>query len=382
MKHTLTTILILLTFAGFSRTVYIDPSKHYQDEAGTFIRPFDSWQDCELTNGNVYLQKCGTTYTSSVQIYVTSHSVTIGSYGTGNRPIFVFTGTGYAFKISASYCYINNFEVNGSGAAFALVGLIGSAGDYGQHNKITNCLLYNAHNPNNAGFGVYGYYNIDPKILNNEIRNVALDGIYLSNTPLLEIGYCYIHDVNRRYFINTDQKYSSGDGIQLDGYYNGFYLHHTIIDRTNGAGNKFGVIFNSGAGTSDKATGIIEYCTFRTDATVSTALHIERGKDIIIRYNHFEGITDAIRLGGRYTSGNKIYSNTFTNCARGVGVGATYPGGYPATGTKVYNNEFCNVRSYHIWIDRATVEVCGNTTDGIGIPEFNYGGGTFKKMQY
>jgi len=261
---TLATILFLISLSGFSRTVYIDPTYSKADQTGNIDKPYSTWVGLELTNGNTYLQKRGTTYTSSAQIYIQNHSVTIGAYGTGNRPVFSYTGSGYAIRVSASYCYISDFEINGNGGAFALIGLIATSGDYGQNNKINNCLLYNAHNLNNAGFGVYGSYNAGLKLLNTEIRNVALDGIYLAYTPKIEIGYCKVIDINRRYFINPDQKKSSGDGIQFDGNYNGFWLHHTTVDRTNGAGNKFGVIFNSLAGVSDKATGTIEYCTFRT----------------------------------------------------------------------------------------------------------------------
>ncbi len=380
MKHTLTTILILIAFAGFSKTVYINPSYHGVTQTGTQQYPFDSWQDVALSNGNVYLQKRGTTYTSSTQIYVNDHSVTIGSYGSGNRPIFSYTGTSYAIRINASYCSISGLEINGNGSAFTLIGSMGSTVEYWQNNTINNCLLHNAHNPNNAGFGVYAFYNANLKILNTEIRNVALDGMYLRYTPRTEIGYCFIHDINRRYFINKDQKISSGDGIQFDGYYNGFYLHHTTIGRTNGAGNKFGVIFNSGAGISDKATGVIEYCTFRNDATVTTSLHIERGRGIVIRNNKFNGTTQAIRTAGAYTRDNLIYSNEFTNCERGVGIGYTYPSVGASIGNKVYNNKFAKVSGYHIWVDKAAVEVCGNTTDGVGTPQYNYGGGSFNTV--
>jgi hypothetical protein len=380
MKKILTILILLLSLAAYPVTVYIDPSQHSTGENGTKQHPFDSWTDVSLTNGNVYLQKRGTTYTSPTQIYVNDHSVTIGAYGSGNRPIFSYTGTSYAIRINASYCSISGLEINGNGSAFALIGSSGSTGEYWQHNKIDNCLLHNAHNPNNAGFGVHASYNSGLKILNTEIRNVAVDGIYLAYTPNIEIGYCNVHDVNRRYLINVDQKYSSGDGIQFDGNYNGFKLHHTTVDRTNGCGNKFNVIFASKVGVSNTATGVIEYCTFRTDANVTTAVDIEMGRGIITRYNRFEGVTQGIRLGGAYTSNNLIHNNEFTNCSSGVGVGYKYPKVGPATGTKVYNNQFKNTRTYHIWVDKAAVEVCGNTTDGVGTPQYNYGGGSFNTV--
>ncbi len=375
MKHALTILFLIISFAVYPATYYIDPTNDQQFQDGTQKNPFNSWTDCSLTNGNTYLQKRSTVYVSSIQIRVTDNSVTIGAYGAGNRPVFSYTGSGYAFSVSASYCYINDFEVNGNGTAYALYGSMGSTGEYWQNNTINNCLLHNAHNPNNAGFGVYAFYNANLKILNTEIRNVALDGMYLRYTPRTEIGYCFIHDINRRYFINKDQKISSGDGIQFDGYYNGFYLHHSVIDRTNGAGNKFGVIFNSGAGISDKATGLIEYCTFRNDATVTTSLHIERGRGVIVRYNSFEGATQGIRVAGMRCKDIEVYGNIFLNCSNGIGIGATYPGGYPATGTKIYDNQFTNTANYLIWVDKSIIETCNNTSDGNGVTLYNYGGG-------
>jgi len=373
MKHTLTILIMLITLTGFSKTVYIDPTNDQQFQDGSQKNPFNSWTDCSLTNGNTYLQKRGTTYMSGIQIRVTDNSVTIGAYGAGNRPIFSYTGSGYAFSVSASYCYISDFEVNGNGTAYALYGSMGSTGEYWQNNKINNCLFENAHNTNNGGFGIYAMYNAGLKVLNTEIGNVALDGIYLAYTPKIEIGYCLIRDVNRRYFINPNQSVSSGDGIQFDGQYNGFWLHHTTVDRTNGAGNKFGVIFNSKAGVSDKATGIIEYCTFRTGVNVSSAVDIDRGRGITIRYNQFKGVTQGLKLAGN-TSGNLVHNNTFEGCTSGIGVG------YGTTGTRVYNNSFAHTKIYCIWVDRSVCETCNNVTDGTGTMEYNYGGGTFKHV--
>jgi len=386
MKNLFTILIILATFAGFSATIYIDPTNTATGQNGSIDNPYDSWQDFTIQAGFTYLQKVETVYSSSVQIYVNVKNVTIATYGKStryynliSRAKFNYTGSGYAIRVEADNCFIDNFEIDGNKNAWALIGLIGTASKYCQNNTVNNCLLYNAHNTNNAGFGIYGLYNKDLKILNTEIKNVALDGIYFANIPGIEIGICKISDINRRYFVNSDQKYSSGDGIQLDGNYNGFWVHHTTIDRTNGAGNKFNMILNSAPGTSDNATGIIEYCTFVNDNTVTCALHIERGNGIKVRQSHFLGSTLAIRIGGAYSNNIEVYNNLFINCDRGVGIGATYPGGYPATGTEVTNNEFIDIKTYHIWVDRSTVEVSGNIHNGKpgSVQQYNYGGGKF-----
>jgi parallel beta-helix repeat protein len=364
--------------------VYIDPT-YSGPESGAIEQPYNAWTDVTLASGNTYLQKRGTTYASATQIHINSKAnVTVGAYGSGSRPVFSYTGSGYAIRVdSSSNCTVAHFEVNGNSNAVALVGVNGTSGAYTESITIDNCLLYNAHNSNNAGFGVYGWYNNRLKVLRVVMHNVALDGMYMRSNPDIEIGYCRIYDINRRYFSNPNESVSSGDGIQLDGDYNGFHIHHTTLDRTTGAGNKFNLILSSAAGVSDNATGILEYCTFITDATVSSAVHIERGNGIITRYNTFQGSTQGIRLGGSATKNNLIHNNVFYDCVRGVGVGYTYSGTAPVgpcTGTKIYNNVFYHVTGYHIWVDKTAVETRNNihmrATDP-GVALYNYGGGSW-----
>ena len=378
------TFLLLVFYSSilFGATIYIDPTFTGSPKNGTITNPYSSWTSFSLVNGNTYLQKRGTTYTSSTQIFISAkNNITIGAYGSGNMPVFSYTGSGYAFRIEgSSNCTVQDFEVNGNTNAFALFGIIGTTANYTQNNTINNCLAYNAHNTNNAGFGVYSFYSIGLSVLNTVIHNVALDGMYLRYTPDVEIGYCNVYDINRRYFSNSNQTYSSGDGIQLDGNYNGFHIHHTTIDRTNGAGNKFNLILNSPPGDSDNATGIIEYCTFINGSNVAAAVHIERGNGIITRYNTFQGNTLGLRIAGAYTSNNLIHNNIFYNCSSGVGIGYTYPSVGPATNTKVYNNVFYRVSNYHIWVDKTNVDSRNNihlrgTDNGVAI--YNYGGGSW-----
>jgi hypothetical protein len=378
------TILLLVFYSSilFSATIYIDPTFTGSTRNGSITNPYSSWTSFTLVSGNTYLQKKGTTYTSSTQISIDAKSnITLGSYGTGNRPVFSYTGSGYAFRVqNSSNCTIQDFEVNGNVNAHSLVAVIGSSSNYTSNITINNCVLHNAHNTNNAGFGIYGFYNNNLSILNTVIHNVAIDGIYLANIPGVEIGQSHIYNINRRFFVNSNQTYSSGDGIQLDGNYNGFHIHHTIIDRTNGAGNKFNLILNSAPGTSDNASGIIEYCTFINGSNVAAAVHIERGNGIITRYNTFQGNTLGLRIAGAYTTNNLIHNNIFYNCTSGVGVGYTYPSVGPATNTKVYNNVFYRVSNYHIWVDKTNVDSRNNihlrgTDNGVAI--YNYGGGSW-----
>ena len=380
MRKFLTITALILISLITQAVTYIDPSAKVAGD-GSVLSPFKAVPS--VISAGQYRIKAGTTITTSQQIYIKTAGVFIGKYGKGVAPKFNYTGTGYAIMIEASDVTIDSIEVDGNRNAHSLVMVMGSVNNYLTNVVIQNCNLHNAHNPNNAGFGLYSWYTDGLVIQNTYIRDVAIDGAYCRNTPNIQFMAVYISDINKRYFVNKDQKYSSGDAIQLDGYWDGFLIAHCDIRRTNGAGNKFNVILASAAGVSDNATGVIEYCTFETDYTVTSAVLIERGRGIIVRYNSFEGLTQGIRVAGKYCKDVEIYGNVFVNCSNGVGVGATYPGGYPATGTKVYDNEFLNISKYHIWTDKATVLIWDNLHDGKAgsIVNYNYGGGSFVEIK-
>lgn len=124
------TILLLVFYSSilFSATIYIDPTFTGSTRNGSITNPYSSWTSFTLVSGNTYLQKKGTTYTSSTQISIDAKSnITLGSYGTGNRPVFSYTGSGYAFRVqNSSNCTIQDFEVNGNVNAHSLVAVIGS----------------------------------------------------------------------------------------------------------------------------------------------------------------------------------------------------------------------------------------------------------------
>jgi len=382
MKRYLTLLVLTLISVLCSAQIYIDPTAK-TDGNGSKAKPFKALPAQQ--SNETYLFKCGTTSVISNQIYISGKSqVTIGSYGKGTRPVIKYTGSSSAVRIeNSNYITIRDIEITGTPATYSLVYIMGLANQYLLFIRIENCSLSNAHNQNNAGFGVYAWYCHDLKVIGCTVSNVALDGFYCRYTPGIEIGYCNVFDINRRYFQNTNQKYSSGDGIQLDGNYNGFYVHNTTIQRNNGAGNKFGMILASAPGVSDNATGLIEKCVFVTDQAVTTSLHIERGNGIQVRGCTFLGQTQGIRIGGQYAKNTLIEDCTFENCSRGIGVGATYPGGYPATGTMILNNYFEGTEQYSVWTDKATVIIGGNMHNGKpgSIDYYNFGGGKYVEQK-
>lgn len=355
--------------------IYIDTKYSGSNSGykGTITAPFKTLPAFE--NGKTYKVKRGSVIPNIT--FSQKTDVTISEYGDG--PLAKISSTGVVHLINfqnSSNCRVIGFKVEGSNNAISLTHADNSpkCGVYG-------CDMSEAHHSNNNGFGLHAFYSDDFELIDNKIDNVALDGIYTKFCKRIKVTGNRFTRLNQRYFTNPNQSASSGDGIQLDGTYDGFYIAHNIIDRSDGAGNKYGLILNSAAGLSDEATGTIEHNKFISNNNVSACIHIERGNGIQVLNNEFigSGGQQAIRLGGKFVKNTLIKGNTFRNFDRGVGVGATYPGGYPATNTIVEDNIFYNVKQYHVWVDKSKVTLKNNThmrTTDKGIAIFNYGGGS------
>lgn len=368
--------------------VYIDFDNSASGRDGSIENPFNSWSEVSLASDTEYKIKAGTSWTSSSALNLSGLSnVIITIYGTGDQPEFNYTGSGYAVNLENCHdCDLGFFDVNGATSTSGLVRCIGNSSVYASGNSFRSMNLYNAHNSNNAGFGVTGDYNDGLSFIGVNVDNVALDGGYLVRCNNLTILGGTWTRVNQRYLENKNETISNGDGLQLDGSYDNFHISGLTIDRSDsGTGNKFCFIANNGtdATHNNSYTGIIEGCIFKTNANVHTAIHIHRGANIIIRYNRFEGLTRAIRLQGASVSNTLIHHNVFYNLINGVGIGCNYstnlPNG-PATGTKVFNNVFYNVNTYHVWLDQSNVEHRNNIhlrAADSGVAIYNYGGGSW-----
>src|ERR1035437_522847 len=76
------------TFSGSLKSgalVYLDP-QYTGVKNGTMAQPFNSWADVNWTDGLTCLIKAGSVLNVNYSLRPTTNRVTIGSYGTGNRP--------------------------------------------------------------------------------------------------------------------------------------------------------------------------------------------------------------------------------------------------------------------------------------------------------
>ncbi|KAF0202001.1 MAG: outer membrane adhesin-like [Bacteroidetes bacterium] len=246
--------LILLTFTlatTAQTTVHIDPTYTGSGQNGSLQTPYSSWSQVSFANGNSYLQKRGTTAYTTSNITITGrNNITVGAYGSGDRPrIIKTTNGGHVLDFTTvSNCIIRDLEISSTAAVTSAIIIDGYGTAISPNNLIDNCVLHGTE------WGVRLITQAPGnRILNTTIHNIGDDGIYAKDISTIEIGFCNIYHINTKFFINPDQSYSAGDNIQLVSLYNlDFYIHNNILDHSS-TGNKFCFI-----AAGETYTGVIE----------------------------------------------------------------------------------------------------------------------------
>lgn len=306
LRFLLLTLFLVLFYTTllFSATVYIDPTYTGSTQNGTITNPYRLWSQATITSSNTYLQKRGTTYNTTGNIWIFQKSgVTLGAYGTGDRPKIISSGT--SNKVvdfgNSSNCIIRDLEISSTGNS--TMGIYFAEGC--ANNLIDNCEIHNCEwgiRITTTGAG--------NRILNSIIHTTGDDGVYIKDVPNIEIGYCNIYNVNRKWFINPDQSYSPGDCIQISSVNNLYYnIHHNTLDHTS-TGNKFCFI-SYGVNYS----GLIEYNTIIGNAASSTSciyFHATTGT-VTVRNNILKNGSYGIYsyVDNLQLSYNKIINNTY-----------------------------------------------------------------------
>lgn len=328
------TLVLVLVYSTmlFSATVYIDPTNTAANQNGTITNPYNSWNKVTFTNGNIYLQKSGTTFTTTTGITVSGKSgITLGAYGTGNKPRIVSSGSGnHIVNVSSSSSIIiKGLEITSTGNWIS--GII-IQGTNASNNQVDNCSIYNTQ------WGIRVVTSSGgTKILNSTIYKTGDDGIYAKDVSSIEIGYCKIYDVNQKYFTNTDQSYSAGDGIQLASVNTlNFNIHNNTIDHSS-TGNKFCII-----AWGENYSGIIENNVLIGNASkiVSGIYLSPTTGTVTVRYNTIKNGSYGIYS---YTKNLDVYYNRFSGNKSGIQVMPGYT--LNARNNVFYNNTSTAVSS-------------------------------------
>lgn len=318
-------LVTIFTSKAFSATIYIDPTNTASNQNGTIENPFNSWSKVTFTSGNTYLQKSGTTFSTTTGITISSKSgITIGAYGTGNKPKIVSSGTGnHILNISSSSnITIKDLEITSVGNWISSIIIQGTGAS---NNLIDNCTVYNTQ----WGIRVVTS-SAGTRIMNSTVYKTGDDGIYAKDVSSIEIGFCKIYDINQKYFTNTDQSYSAGDGIQLASVNSmNFNIHDNHIDHSS-TGNKFCII-----AWGENYNGIIENNTLIGNASkVVSAIYLSPTTGTVtVRYNNIKNGSYGIYS---YTKNLDAYYNNFSNNNAAIQVMSGY--NLNARNNVFYNN--------------------------------------------
>ncbi len=301
--------------------IHIDPANTDDPgRDGSIDHPFISFEEVTWENNQVYALKRGTTlHTGTVMIF--ADSVTLASYGEGERPVINSSSDLHAVSTAWEGSHnitIRDIEVYAPEASSCVIFRTNST-----NGKVINCKLHGAEWGLRALNHIDGLY-----VYNTEIFDIADDGMFIKNTQNIEIAHCYIHRVNQNWQPpETPEGEAAGDGIQ---FYlcNNWHVHHNIIDRSD-TGNKFCFISNN----PSQNNGILEKNLLIAPAKGGgAAVYIGDGTGLVIRYNHIKG--PGFSPFYSHASGLKIYYNVFRNFS-----GPLLSGG----SAEIFNNLFYNM---------------------------------------
>lgn len=276
------TVLLTVFYSTiiFGATIYVDPTYNSSTQNGSITNPYNSWSKVTWTNGNSYLQKRGTTTNITGSITITGRSnITIGAYGTGNRPRIIKTsGNGHVIDLTTvSNCTVRDLEISSTSNATTGVLIDGYGTAISSNNLIDNCEIHDCE----WGVRIISVA-AGNKILNSTIHTTRDDGVYINGVLDIEIGYCTIYNVNTNYFVNQNESYSAGDNIQLVSTNNMvFNIHHNTLDHSS-TGNKFCFI-----SAGETYSGVIEHNTMTgNSANVTSCIYLgNTNKTVTVRYN-------------------------------------------------------------------------------------------------
>lgn len=324
IKSTILSVLfICITAFVMGATIYIDPANNASGQNGSMSNPYNSWTKFTISSGNTYLQKAGSTFTTTSGISISNKTnVTLGTYGSGAKAKIVASGSGnHIINISSSSnITVKDLDISSTGTWISGVIIQGSNAS---NNQINSSVI------RKTEWGVRVITTSGgTKILHSTINDIKDDGIYVKDASSVEIGFCTIFDVNKKYLVNTNESYSSGDGIQIASTNNMvFNIHDNIIDHSS-MGNKFCIIAwgNNYSGTIERNVII------GNRNKVTSGIYLSpTTKTVTVRYNTIKesnyGMYSYAKVDGYY--------NAFANNKTGIHV---MPG-YSAT---MRNNVFYN----------------------------------------
>jgi hypothetical protein len=232
------------TFAG--TTYYIDPSAATNGD-GTEGSPYNAYP-ATIGGNNIYLQKAGTTAVFSSTFVTINGPCKISSYGSGNLPRITCSqydsADNFRFMRSDYKLLIQGMKIDKADITGVGIYLVNAPGStiYGCDISGFSVPIYTQ----GGGTGLNVQWN-GVKILYSNIYSCGTDGIYFRFTTGIEVGHCYIYDVNRKFLISGQESEAASPGDNIQVATAGTVtvnVHHCTLDHST-TGNKFNFIVAS-----------------------------------------------------------------------------------------------------------------------------------------
>jgi hypothetical protein len=308
-------ILLAILFAANiqAATYYIDPTAGPGGD-GNIESPFDAWSDVTWAPGNSYLQKRGTTSSAQIQPRCggsVGNYITIGAYGTGNKPIISgVTGSGIYLGYGStqkSYIIIENLDVRNS----MNCGIQATVASNVNHILIDSVDI--------SGTNGYGITIPSTTGTNIEIRNCKLTNIGLNTNPVYGIiftgtGKAWIHH-NTINGVGRAGTSDNSDGISLGAPIggNGCIIEYNTITGQHGISGS-GIDLAHSLNTDNASISAtcryntISDCEGRCIGLMGDSLN---GSQVLIYSNYMSSSPMAIYCYQKFTG--FIYNNTIEN---------------------------------------------------------------------
>jgi hypothetical protein len=346
IKFWILTLLLIIIYSAFiiaQNVVYVDPTNSGDPgQNGSIDHPYDEWNDFSIQSNTTYLQKKGTVYipnNASVISINGLNNVTIGSYGSGTKPVFFDQNNNTDNMIdiapASTNITIDDIELhgNGSGVGVHLYGSTNTSVQPIKHVHINNCDI---HSFNTGTWYIpydtpYENQAEDFQLVNCNIYDIETDGVFWVEIADIRIEGCHIYNVAQVYN-------SGGDGIQIVEGCPNYLIKDNFIDRSGSEG-KFCFLHGVNA-TWEGTTGRITGNTFispDSDELGGAAVYLAVHDWVIVDHNKFlEGGECAIYT--QYEEVVDISYNLFYNIA-GSGVIEAQ------TSLKIHNNTIVSDRT-------------------------------------
>lgn len=313
------------------------------DGTGSVANPYNTWTGKTFASGDVLLQDSGTTFTGRLNIGAGVTNISIGMYGSGDRPkincwtqdrcIQVFSG--------ANNGILEDFEFFGSsGIRLVAIGESSSLPAHGW--RVENCFLHDNNLKHSSDSNALQIFGNDSVANNNIIMNIATDQIWMQGARVTVTNNILLYP-------GLDGK-NNGDNIQLYGDSTlpggAAYVAYNYCNHLNGS-YKQCIIYQDVSGASG---GTIEQniCLmalyYENTQPTSNALFIDV-PNTKVRGNYVTG-----GLYGIYFNANngQAYSNVVDGPRYGITQGST------VTGLSARNNTILNCMLSGLYADQDT----------------------------